>query len=142
MKSEVDFYLEKLYKLAVKAAKNGDIPVSAIIIKNNKILSLGYNNRHKKGFVIGHAEVNAILRAEKKLKDFRLDDCILITTLKPCKMCAAIIEAARIKKVYYLLDQKSSESCLQVNFEQLLINESKMAQKYQQLFTSFFENMR
>lgn len=142
MKSEGDFYLEKLYKLAVKAAKNGDIPVSAIIIKNNKILSLGYNNRHKKGFVIGHAEVNAILRAEKKLNDFRLDNCILITTLKPCKMCAAIIEAARIKKVYYLLDQKSSESYPQVNFEQLLINESKMAQKYQQLFTSFFENMR
>ena len=70
-------YLDLLYKLALKAYKNDDIPVSAILIKNDKIVATGYNNRHKKGFVIGHAEVNAILRAEKKLKDFRLDDCIL-----------------------------------------------------------------
>ena len=42
-------YFELLYKMALRASKNGDIPVSAILIKNNKIIATGYNNRHKKG---------------------------------------------------------------------------------------------
>ena len=61
-------YFELLYKMALRASKNGDIPVSAILIKNNKIIATGYNNRHKKGYVLGHAEINAIEQATKKLK--------------------------------------------------------------------------
>ena len=99
-------YFELLYKLALKAYKNGDIPVSAVLIKNGKIIAKGYNNRHKKGYVLGHAEINAIIQAEKKIKDFRLDGYTLITTLKPCKMCQAVIAASRIFKVYYILDGK------------------------------------
>ena len=56
-------YIQLLYKLARKAARNGDVPVSAIILKNDRIIATGYNNRQKKSVVLGHAEVNAIIKA-------------------------------------------------------------------------------
>ena len=117
-------YFELLYKLALKAFRNGDIPVAAILIKNDKIVATGYNNRHKKGYVLGHAEVNAIIEAEKKLKDFRLDGYTMITTLKPCKMCQAVIEAS------------------QVNYVKLDKIDQKFFKNYFDLFNKFFQNIR
>ena len=135
-------YFELLYKMALRASKNGDIPVSAILIKNNKIIATGYNNRHKKGYVLGHAEINAIIKAEKKLKDFRLDGYIMITTLKPCKMCQAVIEAARISKVYYILEGKEDKSNPQVKYEKLDKIDEKFINNYSKLFNDFFQNIR
>lgn len=135
-------YIQLLYKLARKAAKNGDVPVSAIILKNDKIIATGYNNRQKKSVVLGHAEVNAIIKAERKLGDFRLNDCILLTTLKPCKMCQSIIEAARIKEIYYILDQKGVESYQKANFRQLNHKDNVFIDKYQLLFDDFFRKLR
>lgn len=135
-------YIQLLYKLARKAARNGDVPVSAIILKNDKIIATGYNNRQKKSVVLGHAEVNAIIKAERKLGDFRLNDCILLTTLKPCKMCQSIIEAARIKEVYYILDQKGVESYQKANFKQLNHKDNVFIDKYQLLFDDFFRKLR
>ena len=135
-------YIQLLYKLARKAARNGDVPVSAIILKNDRIIATGYNNRKKKSVVLGHAEVNAIIKAERKLGDFRLNDCILLTTLKPCKMCQSIIEAARIKEIYYILDQKGVESYQKANFKQLNHKDNVFIDKYQLLFDDFFRKLR
>lgn len=135
-------YIQLLYKLARKAARNGDVPVSAIILKKDRIIATGYNNRQKKSFVLGHAEVNAIIKAERKLGDFRLNDCILLTTLKPCKMCQSIIEAARIKEIYYILDQKGVESYQKANFKQLNHKDNVFIDKYQLLFDDFFRKLR
>ena len=135
-------YIQLLYKLARKAARNGDVPVSSIILKNDKIIATGYNNRQKKSVVLGHAEVNAIIKAERKLGDFRLNDCILLTTLKPCKMCQSIIEAARIKEIYYILDQKGVESYQKANFKQLNHKDNVFIDKYQLLFDNFFRKLR
>ena len=135
-------YIQLLYKLARKAARNGDVPVSAIILKNDRIIATGYNNRQKKSVVLGHAEVNAIIKAERKLGDFRLNDCILLTTLKPCKMCQSIIEAARIKEIYYILDQKGIESYQKANFKQLNHKDNVFIDKYQLLFDDFFRKLR
>lgn len=135
-------YIQLLYKLARKAARNGDVPVSAIILKNDRIIATGYNNRQKKSVVLGHAEVNAIIKAERKLGDFRLNDCILLTTLKPCKMCQSIIEAARIKEIYYILDQKGVENYQKANFKQLNHKDNVFIDKYQLLFDDFFRKLR
>ena len=135
-------YIQLLYKLARKAARNGDVPVSAIILKNDRIIATGYNNRQKKSVVLGHAEINAIIKAERKLGDFRLNDCILLTTLKPCKMCQSIIEAARIKEIYYILDQKGVESYQKANFKQLNDKDNVFIDKYQLLFDDFFRKLR
>ena len=93
--------IQKLYKLCDKAAKNKDIPVSCIIIKNEKIVSSAYNRRVKDNDPLAHAEILAIKKAGKKLNTYNLIDCTLITTLYPCKMCREVIKEVRIKKVIY-----------------------------------------
>lgn len=88
-------------KLAQKAYNNGDVPVGAVIVKNNKIIAKTYNKKEKNNISVHHAEILAIIKACKKLKTWHLDDCVLYTTLEPCIMCAGAISQARIKEVVY-----------------------------------------
>ena len=78
-----------------------EIPIGAVIVKNNKIISKAYNKREKSQVATHHAEIIAIEKACKKLKSWRLDECDLYVTLEPCPMCAGAIMNARIKNVYY-----------------------------------------
>ena len=100
----MDKYLKILEKLNTKAKNNGDIPISALIIKDNLIISKDYNRKVKNNNPFDHAEILAIKKACKKLDTYNLNDCILISTLKPCKMCMEVIKECRIKKVYYYAD--------------------------------------
>lgn len=132
-------YLNILYKLALKSYDNGDIPVGAIVIYNNKIIGKGYNNRQKNNNVCGHAEINAIKMAENKLGDWRLNDCILISTLKPCKMCAEVINTSRISEVFYLIDQND------VDYDYIfnkIEEKSEITDKIKELMNNFFRNLR
>lgn len=100
--------INQLKKLNKKALKYGDVPISCIIIKNNKIISKEYNKKNKKNNPFAHAEILAIIKAAKKNKTFNLNDCELYVTLEPCDMCKAVISEARIKKVYYILKKTKS----------------------------------
>ncbi len=95
-----DFFMKKAISQAKKAQKLGEVPVGAIIVKNNMIIASGYNKRESKQNPIFHAEILAILKACKKLNSFRLDGCEMYVTLEPCPMCAGAIINSRIKKVY------------------------------------------
>lgn len=99
-------FMETAYKEALKAYKNDEIPVGAVVVKNNRVISKAHNDRQKRSNVLGHAEINAIVKAAKRQKDWRLDGYVLYVTLEPCDMCRAIIKESRIEKVYYLLEQK------------------------------------
>ena len=102
-------YFDLLITLARKAAKHNEVPISAIIVKNDKLIAKAYNKRVKKHDVLNHAEVMVIKKASKKLKDWRLFDCELYVTLKPCSICEAIIKQSRIKNVYYLLEKPENK---------------------------------
>jgi tRNA(adenine34) deaminase len=91
-------------KLAKKAYKKGEIPVGAVIVKNNKIISKAYNMKEQKKDCTKHAEILAIQKASKKLKNWRLIDCEIYITMEPCMMCAGAIEQARISKIIYAVD--------------------------------------
>ena len=132
--------MDILYNLAYKSYKNKEVPVGSIVVYKNKIIGKGYNNRQKSHFVCGHAEINAIKQAEKKLCDWRLNDCILISTLKPCDMCYEVIKTSRIEKVYYLIDQDN----LNYNdekFEKISLNDAKI-EEFNSLLSTFFKNLR
>lgn len=100
MKNKNDFML-----LAIKEAKKAyyrkDVPVGAVVVKNNKIISKAYNKKEKKNNAIYHAEILAISKACKKLKTWHLEDCTLYVTLEPCMMCTGAILQSRIKEVIY-----------------------------------------
>jgi tRNA(adenine34) deaminase len=96
---------EKINNLILKcmdrSIKNDDVPVGAVVVLNDKIISYGWNDRNKKNNILGHAEINAILKAQKRLKTWHLDDCELYVNLVPCSMCKSIIYNSHIKRVYY-----------------------------------------
>ena len=98
-------YIDILKKMNLKAIKNKDIPVSCLIIKDNKIISKAYNSRVKNKDPFQHAEILAIKKAAKVLNTYNLKECALITTLKPCKMCEEVIKEAKIKNVYYIVEK-------------------------------------
>ena len=134
-----DKYLKQLIKLAKKASKKKEVPISAIIVKDGKIISKAFNKRIKNNNVLDHAEIMAIRKAEKKLKDWRLFDCDLYVTLKPCSMCETIIKQARIKNVYYLLEKlNSKKEYNKTNFIKISENE----QKYYNILQDFFKKKR
>ena len=96
-------YMEVAFKEAEKAFKRGEVPIGAVIVKNGKIIAKAFNNKEKKHCSIEHAEITAIKRASRKLKNWRLEDCDIYVTLEPCPMCASAIKQSRIKNVYSAL---------------------------------------
>lgn len=90
-------------KKAVKIAKTSDkdIPVGALIVKQNKIIAIGVNKKEKEQNAVNHAEIIAIQRANRRLKNWRLNDCEMYVTLEPCPMCASAIIQSRIKSLYF-----------------------------------------
>ena len=98
-------YLTKIIELSKKSLESGDVPIGAIIVKDGQIIGEGYNTREKNNDVMGHAEINAIKDASKKLNDWNLQGSVMYVTLKPCSMCLSVIRESRIDFVYYLLDK-------------------------------------
>lgn len=95
-----------LIKESLKSYKIGEVPVGCVIIKNNKIIATGHNTKEKNKCSIHHAEINAIIKACKKNRDWRLENCKLYVTLEPCNMCKEVIRQSRIHEVYYLNKSK------------------------------------
>lgn len=81
--------------------KTEEIPVSAVIVKDGKILAQAVNTKEQDNDVTHHAEILAIKKAEKVLNNWRLDDCDMYVTLEPCPMCAWAIINSRIKNLYF-----------------------------------------
>lgn len=88
-------------QLGARAAKTGEIPVGAIMVHQGKIIARGFNKRESLADPMGHAEIEVIRKAAKKLKKWRLNDCTLYVTLEPCLMCAGAIVQARVGRVVY-----------------------------------------
>lgn len=134
-------YFEYILKLANNSLVTDDIPVGAIIVKNNEIIGEGWNTREKDNFILGHAEINAIKMASNYLNSWNLYDCELYVTLKPCSMCLEAIKQSRIKNVYYLLEKPSNKreffktlvNC--INIDPLRIN-------YERKLCDFFKKLR
>lgn len=135
---------EKYFKIAIdeakKAYKHDEIPVGAIIVKNNKIISKACNKRQRFYNPLGHAEIISILKACKKNKDWRLDNYIMYVTLEPCEMCQTIIKECRLQNVVFLVSKPNS-----------ILNSNKFTQtndcvelkkEYTQLLNSFFKKLR
>ncbi len=130
--------IEKLYNLSLKAYKKGEIPVSAIIVKNNKVISKAYNKRNKSHNPMDHAEIIAIKRACKRLHTWKLNECVLYVSLEPCDMCREVINQSRIENVIYFTKNNKIIN-FKTNYKFL---DSSYNIKFSKLLTNFFETKR
>lgn len=138
----MNIYIEKIIELAKIAFDNDDIPVGAIVVKNGIIIGEGFNTRNRFKSVIGHAEIDAIEMACKHIGDWRLDDCEMYVTLKPCMMCTGAIVESRIKKVYYLCNRTNVHFDCDNYLNLFKIDDSNKISEYLNLLQLFFENKR
>lgn len=103
--------MEKYMKIAIieakKAEKNGDVPIGAVIVKDNKIIAKAHNKKENKNIATYHAEILAINKACKKLHTWRLNDCTLYSTMEPCTMCCGAIIQSRIGKIVYSIPNEN-----------------------------------
>lgn len=100
MEKEIKFMKEAI-KEAKKALLIDEVPIGCVIVKDNKIIARGHNVRESKNSPIGHAEIEAINKASKKLKSWRLEGCDIYITLEPCIMCSGAIIQSRIENIYF-----------------------------------------
>lgn len=94
-------YMNEALKEAKKAYDLDEVPVGAVIIKDNQIIARAYNKKEINNDPLGHCELLAIRKACKKLNSWRLSGCQMYVTLEPCMMCLGAIIHARIDAVYY-----------------------------------------
>lgn len=96
-----DIYMKFAIDMARAAFNDNEVPVGAIVVKDEKIIGRGSNQVIDKNSVSAHAEIIAINNASKKLNNYRLNECSIYVTLEPCHMCAKAIVDARIDYLYF-----------------------------------------
>ena len=129
---------------AEEAFNNNEIPVSCVIVdQQGNIISKGINDRQSTNNLLGHAEINAIVEAERKLGDWRLDGYNMIVSLEPCEMCSSVIRESRLDKVYYIVPKITKDRIYDFGINKVKIDSQPELEAYlSKLLTTFFDNKR
>ena len=143
------YFMKRAILRAKAAAKCGDVPIGAVIVKDGEIVATGRNMRELRKNSLLHAEIIAIDRACKRLGRWRLHDCTLYVTMEPCPMCAGAIVNSRIKRVVYgCYDQKAGALGTVFDMSQYPLNHKYeitsgvMEQECAKLLSNFFAELR
>ena len=136
-------------KEANKAFKKNEVPIGAIIVKDDKVIARAHNMREKNNLATSHAEILVIEKANKKLKSWRLDSCTLYVTIEPCPMCAGAIIQSRIKEVVYgARDLKAGAHASALNLFEIPFNHKVNVKsgvlevESANIISQFFKNLR
>lgn len=141
-----NLFMQKVIEDA-QTVKN-DIPVSALIVKNDEIICICHNQKEEKQNATCHAEILAIEQASKILNSWRLDECDMYVTLEPCPMCAGAIIQSRIKNLYFgsydnLYGALGSKIDLRKIFNSSLnVKGGIMEEECNKILNNYFERMR
>jgi tRNA(adenine34) deaminase len=94
-------YMELALREAKQAGEHDDVPIGAVVVRQDEVLAAAGNERELRGDPTAHAEVLAMREAARRLGGWRLPDSVLYVTLEPCAMCAGAIVLARVPRVVY-----------------------------------------
>lgn len=148
--SEVLFFMQQAYDLALTAFKNNEVPVGTVVVYENEIIGRGFNQARSAVSSMLHAELIAIQEAQKHLNSTYLQDCDLFVTLEPCLMCSGAIINSRIKRVYYGAKESKTGACDSQYriFDNRVVNHHTqvlggvMAEQCTELMQNFFSSKR
>jgi tRNA(adenine34) deaminase len=141
-------YMKQAIDLAKIAMSQDEVPVGAIIVRDDKVIARAYNTREKDKNALYHAEIKAIDEACKTLGGWRLVGCTMYVTLEPCPMCAGAIVNSRIEKVVYgAPDNKAGAFGTMINLTDYPLFKPEIVggvlkEECAQLLTTFFKSKR
>ncbi|UUX33125.1 tRNA adenosine(34) deaminase TadA [Fundicoccus culcitae] len=101
MHEEDEFWMRQALEEAAKAGAIGEVPIGAVIVKDNQLIATGHNLREINHAALAHAEMVAIQAANEALGAWRLEGATLYVTLEPCPMCAGAMIMSRVSRVVY-----------------------------------------
>jgi tRNA(adenine34) deaminase len=144
---------EKFMRAAIRAAnrgsKQGEVPIGAVVVFEEKVVASGYNRRAKLQLASAHAEMMAIDRACKKFHSWRLPEgCELYVTLEPCPMCMGAALNARVDKIYFGSYEQKGRSLTAELAEANLLNHKTevvggvLQEECTAMLTGFFTSLR
>lgn len=99
-----DAFMGRALALAGRAARMGEVPVGAVVVRDGRVVASGHNRPIKSVDPTAHAEIAALRRAARKLRNYRLTGCDLYVTVEPCAMCLGAALNARIRRLIYGAD--------------------------------------
>lgn len=140
--------MKSALKCAEKALQEGEVPIGAVVVLDGNVIARGHNRRTKKQIATAHAEIEAIEKACKKLKSWRIPDCELYVTLEPCPMCMGAVLNSRIKKVYFGAPEDKGRSLTRELATANLLNHTVeveggvMEAECREILSRFFSEMR
>ena len=143
-------FLDLAFHYAEEAYNNDEVPIGAVIVKDDTVIAFGYNSKESNCSVLDHAELIAIRKAEEILHNWRLDDCDLYVTLDPCPMCASAIKQSRIRNGYSALSNsdKNNDVIIHKIFEKDQVNPEVQLisnideERSRNLLNNFFKKQR
>lgn len=143
-------YMKIALKTAQEALASGDVPVGALVVRNDEIIARACNEKEMSGDPTDHAEMLAIKRAVEFLGSWRLSDCTLYVTLEPCPMCAgAMIQARLGRLVFGAYDSKAGAAgsvmdLLDVPWlnHQVPVKSGILKEQCGELLSTFFDQLR
>lgn len=144
----VNKFMKSALKCAETALKEGEVPIGAVVVLDGKVIARGHNRRTKRQIATAHAEIEAIEKACKKLKSWRIPECELYVTLEPCPMCMGAVLNSRIKKVYFGAPEDKGRSLTKELATANLLNHTVeveggvMEEECREILSRFFSEMR
>lgn len=145
-----EYWMAKALEYASKAEQLNEIPVGAVLVKDNQLIAAGYNRSIIDNDASAHAEMIAIREGGKTLNNYRLIDCTLYVTLEPCSMCAGLLVHSRIKRlVFGAKDAKTGAAGSIMNLlqepklnHQVEVQSDVLAQQCGEIISLFFKRRR
>ena len=145
IKNNREYFMRMALKEAKIAYEEDEIPVGAIIVHDNKVVSKGHNQCQKLNDSTAHAEIIAITSAQNKIGSKYLNNCELFVTLEPCMMCSGAIYLSKLSKVTYALDDKEKgylRKSKEKTNKKLIIESNILEDESKNLLESFFFKLR
>lgn len=137
-----EYYMGKAIEKAKEAYKLDEVPIGAVIVKDNKIIASSFNHKELDNVATYHAEILAINEACLKLNTWHLDDCTLYTTVEPCMMCTGAIKQARISRVVFGTSNDAFGYLSKLNDSKIDVVAGVLSDECLSLLSSFFKNKR
>jgi tRNA(adenine34) deaminase len=106
-----DLYMREALREAVRASREDEVPVGAVIVHDNRVIARGYNQIERLKDPTAHAEMLALTSATNFLGAKWLNDAVIYVTIEPCSMCAGALVLARIKEIYFGAKDPKTGAC-------------------------------
>ncbi|TDB66031.1 nucleoside deaminase [Arundinibacter roseus] len=139
------YFMQKALQLAQQAMEEGEIPVGAVVVCQDKIIGKGYNQTERGQDVTAHAEILALTAASNYLGAKYLNNCTLYVTLEPCVMCAGALFWAQIGRVVFAArDTKRGFSQISpaILHPKTRLSAGVLAEESESLLKIFFKRLR